>query len=314
MVLVTGANGFIGSALTERLQLDKRKTLAVSRSFNIDGNNEKYLKKIKGPDLKKDTDYSALLSNIEVLIHVAARVHVIKDRSVDSLSQFRLVNVEGTLNLAEQAKKAGVKRFIYISSIKVNGETTDGREPFTEEDIPNPADYYAISKAEAESGLKKIAENSAMETVIIRPSVVYGPNVKGNIERLSKLVALGFPLPFASIKNKRSMIAVDNLVDLIISCIDHVEARNQTFLASDGVDLSLSELITIMARVMNRNVRLFNVDPLILHRLLQVANKQSLSQRLLGNLQVSNKKSCRLLKWKPIVSVEEGFSKCFSSG
>lgn len=314
MVLVTGANGFIGSALTERLQLDKRKTLAISRSFNIDGNNEKYLKKIKGPDLKKDTDYSALLSNIEVLIHVAARVHVIKDRSVDSLSQFRLVNVEGTLNLAEQAKKAGVKRFIYISSIKVNGETTDGREPFTEEDIPNPADYYAISKAEAESGLKKIAENSAMETVIIRPSVVYGPNVKGNIERLSKLVALGFPLPFASIKNKRSMIAVDNLVDLIISCIDHVEARNQTFLASDGVDLSLSELITIMARVMNRNVRLFNVDPLILHRLLQVANKQSLSQRLLGNLQVSNKKSCRLLKWKPIVSVEEGFSKCFSSG
>jgi nucleoside-diphosphate-sugar epimerase len=245
---------------------------------------------------------------------VAARVHVIKDRSVDSLSQFRLVNVEGTLNLAEQAKKAGVKRFIYISSIKVNGETTDGREPFTEEDIPNPADYYAISKAEAESGLKKIAENSAMETVIIRPPVVYGPNVKGNIERLSKLVALGFPLPFASIKNKRSMIAVDNLVDLIISCIDHVEARNQTFLASDGVDLSLSELITIMARVMNRNVRLFNVDPLILHRLLQVANKQSLSQRLLGNLQVSNKKSCRLLKWKPIVSVEEGFSKCFSSG
>jgi nucleoside-diphosphate-sugar epimerase len=314
LVLVTGANGFIGSALTERLQLDKRKTLAISRSFNIDGNNEKYLKKIKGPDLKKDTDYSALLSNIEVLIHVAARVHVIKDRSVDSLSQFRLVNVEGTLNLAEQAKKAGVKRFIYISSIKVNGETTDGREPFTEEDIPNPADYYAISKAEAESGLKKIAENSAMETVIIRPSVVYGPNVKGNIERLSKLVALGFPLPFASIKNKRSMIAVDNLVDLIISCIDHVEARNQTFLASDGVDLSLSELITIMARVMNRNVRLFNVDPLILHRLLQVANKQSLSQRLLGNLQVSNKKSCRLLKWKPIVSVEEGFSKCFSSG
>ncbi len=314
MVLVTGANGFIGSALTERLQLDKRKTLAISRSFNIDGNNEKYLKKIKGPDLNKDTDYSALLSNIEVLIHVAARVHVIKDRSVDSLSQFRLVNVEGTLNLAEQAKKAGVKRFIYISSIKVNGETTDGREPFTEEDIPNPADYYAISKAEAESGLKKIAENSAMETVIIRPPVVYGPNVKGNIERLSKLVALGFPLPFASIKNKRSMIAVDNLVDLIISCIDHVEARNQTFLASDGVDLSLSELITIMARVMNRNVRLFNVDPLILHRLLQVANKQSLSQRLLGNLQVSNKKSCRLLKWKPIVSVEEGFSKCFSSG
>jgi len=234
-----------------------------------------------------------------------------KDEVSDPLAEYRRVNVDGTLNLARQAATAGVKRFIFISSIKVNGEQTPLGQPFTAEDTPAPEDAYGISKWEAEQGLLQLATETGMGVVIIRPPLVYGPGVKGNFANMIKLVAKGLPLPLGAIHNLRSLVSVDNLVDLIITCIDHPAATNQVFLAGDGQDLSTTELLRGVARAMGESSRLIPVPSSLLMLGATLSGKKAMAQRLLGSLQVDISKARHLLGWEPLISVEEGLRRCF---
>jgi nucleoside-diphosphate-sugar epimerase len=258
-----------------------------------------------------DTDWSTALTNQQVVIHAAARAHIMKDEVADPLAEYRRVNVDGTLNLARQAAAAGVKRFIFISSIKVNGEQTPLGQPFTADDTPAPEDAYGMSKWEAEQGLQQLASETGMEVVIIRPPLVYGPGVKGNFASMTKLVAKGLPLPLGAIHNQRSLVALDNLVDLIITCIDHPAAANQVFLAGDGQDLSTTELLRAVARAMGKPSRLIPVPSSLLMLGATLLGKKAVAQRLLGSLQVDIAKARNLLGWEPPVSVEEGLKRCF---
>ncbi len=234
-VLVTGANGFVGKPLCLALFEQGQALRAAVRSENVQVENCE-IGDIA--DISGQTDWRNALQGVKVVIHLAARVHVMKDASIDPLAEFRKINVEGTLNLAKQAAKAGVKRFIFISSIKVNGEHSDLDKPFTEADVANPQDAYGLSKYEAEQGLLLIAQQTGMEVVIIRPPLIYGPGVKANFKSMLHFVKRGIPLPFGNINNKRSFIYLGNLISLIMRCIDHPEAANQVFLVSDGDDLS----------------------------------------------------------------------------
>jgi nucleoside-diphosphate-sugar epimerase len=250
------------------------------------------------------TDWAEALANEQVVIHTAARAHIMKDEVPDPLAEYRKVNLEGTLNLARQAAQAGVKRFIFISSIKVNGEQTPLGKPFTPEDTPAPEDPYGISKYEAEQGLQQLAQETGMEVVIIRPPLVYGPGVKGNFASMVRLVEKGIPLPLGAIHNKRSLVALDNLVDLIITCIDHPAAANQVFLAGDGEDLSTTELLRGVANAMGKPARLIPVPAGVLMLGATVLGKKAMAQRLLGSLQVDISKAREVLGWEPVVSVE----------
>jgi nucleoside-diphosphate-sugar epimerase len=236
-----------------------------------------------------------------------------KDEVADPLAEYRRVNVDGTLNLARQAAAAGVKRFIFISSINVNGEQTSPFKPFTADDLVSPNDVTGISKWEAEQGLQQLAAETGMELVIIRPPLVYGPGVKGNFASMIKLVAKGLPLPLGAIHNQRSLVAVDNLVDLIITCIDHPAAANQVFLAGDGQDMSTTELLRGVARAMGKPSRLIPVPASLLMLGATVLGKKAMAQRLLGSLQVDISKARNLLGWEPPVSVDEGLKRCFSA-
>ncbi|GHD53890.1 hypothetical protein GCM10008110_27940 [Marinobacter persicus] len=249
----------------------------------------------------------------QVVAHTAARAHIMKDEVPDPLAEYRKVNVEGTLNLARQAAEAGVSRFIYISSIKVNGEQTPLGKPYTAEDVPAPEDPYGVSKLEAETGLHKIASETGMEVVIIRPPLVYGPGVKGNFASMIKLVEKGLPLPLGSIHNKRSLVALDNLVDLIITCIDHPAAANQVFLAGDGQDVSTTELLRGVGRAMGKPARLVPVPAGMLMFGAGLLGKKAVAHRLLGSLEVDISKARNLLGWEPPLSVEEGLRRCFVS-
>ena len=239
-ILLTGATGFLGSRLATTLysKPDVNLTAAVRRCFEI---LAAHIVEVQGLDA--NTDWSTALANQQVVIHAAARAHIMQDEVDDPLAEYRRVNVDGTLNLARQAAAAGVKRFIFISSIKVNGEQTPLGQPFTADDRPVPEDAYGISKWEAEQSLQQLAAKTGMELVVIRPPLVYGPGVKGNFASMIKLVAKGLPLPFGAIHNQRSLVAIDNLVDMIITCIVHPAAANQVFLAGDGHDLSTTELL-----------------------------------------------------------------------
>jgi nucleoside-diphosphate-sugar epimerase len=261
--------------------------------------------------LDANTNWLATLTNQQVVIHAAARAHIMKDEVSDPLTEYRCVNVDGTLNLARQAAAMGVKRFIFISSIKVNGELTHPGKAFTEEDLAAPEDAYGISKWEAEQGLWQIQRETGMEVVIIRPPLVFGPGVKGNFASMIRLVEKGLPLPLGAIDNQRSLVALDNLVDLIITCIDHPAAANQVFLAGDGEDLSTTELLRGVARAMGKPARLIPVPPSLLMLGATVLGKKAVAQRLLGSLQVDISKARRLLGWQPPVSVEEGLRRCF---
>ena len=246
-----------------------------------------------------------------VVVHAAARVHIMRDIVSDPLLEYRKVNVDGTLNLARQSARAGVERFVFISSIKVNGEETVVGHAFRPEDEAKPVDPYGISKWEAEQGLRKIAKETGMEVVIIRPPLVYGPGVKGNFANLIKLVRKGLPLPLGAIHNRRSMIALDNLVDLIITCIDHPNAANQVFLASDGQDLSTTELLQGLAQAMGRSSRLLPVPGALLSLAATILGKKPVVDRLLGSLQVDISKTRELLDWTPPISVDDGLRRCF---
>lgn len=253
-----------------------------------------------------ETQWSEALLGIVTVVHLAARVHVMNDASENPMVEFRRINVAGTLNLARQAAAAGVKRFVFISSVKVNGERTAPGRPFTETDAPNPQDAYGQSKHEAEQGLRLMAEDTGMEVVIIRPPLVYGPGVKANFAALMRAVQRGWPLPLGAVHNQRSLVALDNLVDFIVTCITHPKAANQTFLVSDGQDLSTTELVRGMAKAAGVPARLLPVPVWALQAAGALLGKGDAVQRLCGNLQVDISKARQLLGWVPPVSVEEG--------
>jgi nucleoside-diphosphate-sugar epimerase len=283
-IAVTGATGFIGSALVAKL---------AARQFDV---------------------HRVLRSSVEIagahcVIHCAARAHIMRDEALDPLTEYRLVNVQGTLNFARQAAGAGVRRFVFISSIGVNGTFTHGSRRFARDEVSAPTEDYAISKWEAEQGLWEIASQTGMEVVVVRPPLVYGPGVKGNFARLLDLVRSGVPLPLAAVNNRRSFIGLDNLVDLLIRCVDHPKAAGQTLLVSDGQDLSTPELLRMIANAMGRPARLFPV-PLPLLRLAgRALGRLNEVDRLVGSLQVDSSATRELLGWTPPVSVEEGIKR-----
>ena len=309
-ILVTGSSGFVGSALvpvllcqhyevTAVVRREQDKSQAGSNSFVV-GN------------IDAITKWSKALHGADVVIHLAARVHAIGKHESEDIKEFRRVNTDGTLNLARQAAENGVKRFVYLSTIKVNGEATAPGRPFTSNDLAAPQDPYGISKHEAEVGLRALAQETKMQVVIIRPPLVYGPGAKGNFNTLMKIVARSLPLPFASIRNRRSLVGIDNLVNLISTCIEHPSAANETFLASDAEDLSTPELIRRMARAMDRPARLFPVPPVLLSNAATLVGKGDVALRLCGSLQVDISKSSELLGWKPTVSVDEALKKALN--
>lgn len=303
-ILITGASGFIGSAVLEKLAvragIDLVTTVRNPVSVLPVSEHSLHVCALDG-----DTDWHQALKGVDVIIHCAARVHVMSEDYSDPLTEFRRVNVDGTLNLARQAVSAGVNRFIFVSSIKVNGEKTLPGRPFKADDNPAPVDPYGISKLEAEQGLQALAEETGMELVVIRPVLVYGPGVKANMLSMMRWLIKGVPLPFGSIHNQRSLVALDNLVDLIVTCIDHSAAANQTFLVSDGEDLSSSVLLRKMAVALGKPVRLLRVPSWLLEAGALVLGKQALAQRLCGSLQVDISKTRDLLGWAPPVCVDE---------
>lgn len=307
-ILLTGATGFVGKRLVD--QIYRRDPFRLTCTVRHRGwtacGNELVVNSLDG-----NTDWSEALADQSVVIHTAARAHIMKDEVTDPLKEYRRVNVDGTLNLARQAAASGIQRFVFISSIKVNGEQTSAGRLFTCDDTPAPEDPYGISKFEAEKGLEQIALETGMEAVIIRPPLVYGAGVKGNFASMAKLVGKGVPLPLGAIHNKRSLVSLDNLVDLIITCIDHPAAANQVFLAGDGEDLSTSELLRRVGTAMGRPARLLPVPAGLLQFGATVLGKKAMAQRLLGSLQVDISKARDLLGWVPPLSVDEGLKRCF---
>ncbi len=307
-ILLTGASGFVGRAVQARLLIDGEHALRVALRRQAHA-SPVVLESIAAPALCFDSDWSSAVDSIGAVIHCAARVHVMSDTASDPLVEFRKVNVEGSLNLARQAAAAGVKRFIFISSIKVNGEGTELGNPYKADDAPTPMDPYGISKMEAEQGLRALATATDMEVVIIRPVLVYGPGVKANFMNMMRWLHKGIPLPFGAIHNQRSLVALDNLVDLIVTCIDYPAAANQTFLVSDGEDLSTSELLRRMASALGKPARLLPVPSWLLEAGAKMLGKSALSQRLCGSLHVDISKTRELLNWTPPVSVDEALRK-----
>jgi nucleoside-diphosphate-sugar epimerase len=304
-ILVTGASGFVGSALYRRLIRDGRNVFGLARSLN-----EEDKKFIKGDILSiRETDLSRCRPG--VVIHCAGLTKSPAKAAYDKKSQLHAVNVEGALNVARQASLLKCKRFIFMSSVKVNGEGTSSGQPFTLHDPPAPLDAYGKSKWEAEKRLIDFTRQKGMELVIIRSPLIYGSQVTGNFAALAKLVELGIPLPLAKIKNKRSLIGIDNLVDLIATCIDHPNAANQVFFASDGQDLSTPELVRGMAKAMERSSVLFLCPPKVLFVAALIIGKADLAEKLLGSLQVDISKAKHMLGWSPPVSVQDGLNRCF---
>jgi nucleoside-diphosphate-sugar epimerase len=309
-VLVTGASGFIGRALSSTLLAQGHAVSALVRSADSIPKSEGLrVVEVKGLDL--NTDLLPAVRAQQVVVHTAARTHIMKDDSPDPLMEYRRVNVTSTLNIARKAAEAGVNRFIFISSIKVNGEHTLLGQPFSERNVPAPEDAYGISKYEAEQGLLQIGAETGLEIVIIRPPLVYGAGVKGNFSTIIKFVNKGIPLPLGATENKRSFIALDNLLDLIITCFDHPLAANQVFLAGDGEDLSTTELLQSVAKAAGLSSRLFPVPTSILMLAASIVGKKAVAQRLLSSLQIDISKARDLLGWTPPLSIDEGLRRCF---
>lgn len=307
-VMVTGATGFLGSHLLQSLRLlDKITPIPCIRQAKPE--DATLLDSVCVGDISSMTNWSAALVDVKVVIHAAALAHVKKSKARDARLAYRHVNVEGTLNLAAQAAEVGVKRFIFISSIGVNGQVSTF--PFQASDIVGPAEPYALSKWEAEMGLWEIQRKTGMEIVVIRPPLIYGHNAPGNFGSLVRWVDKGLPLPLGAIDNKRSLVGIDNLVHLITRCINHPAAANQVFLAGDGEDLSTSQLLRKVAIALGRPSRLLPVPAPLLHFAALLLGRKLMAQRLLGSLQVDIDKTCELLNWNPPYTVDEGLKRCF---
>ncbi|MDZ7662819.1 SDR family oxidoreductase [Thiohalophilus sp.] len=306
-ILLTGATGFIGKALAGKiLEQNSHSLVAVVRNNNrVDFPSSVKLAHVA--DIALKSDWSSALSGMDIVIHLAARAHVINDNGNNSLSELRRVNIDGTLNLARQAAAAGVKRFVFLSSIGVNGNSNI--KPFTEADSPGPVEPYAQSKLEAEEALQQLSTKTGMEIVIIRPPLVYGPGAPGNFGKLLEWVARGVPLPLGSTHNLRSYVGLDNLVDFIVTCIDHPAAANEVFLVSDGEDLSTTELLRRTAVVMGKPARLVPIPPRLLAISAAALGKRDLARRLLGSLRVDISKAREVLGWEPPISVDEGLKR-----
>lgn len=302
-ILVTGASGFVGNFVCTELS---RLNHNVVRTYRAQQDIPFGMKSVFINSLENDVNWSNALEAVDIVIHLAARVHVMHEFVIDPLAEFRKVNVKGTLLLAIQSAKAGIKRFIFISSVKVNGELTSLGKPFTENDPVNPQDAYALSKFEAEQGLLKIAQQTGMQVVIIRPPLVYGPGVKANFASMIRTLKRRLPLPFGKIYNKRSFLYIDNLVSLIVRCIDHPAAANQIFLISDGVDLSTTELLLECAGALGVKAKLLPIPQRWIEVGAKLVGRHNMVQRLCGNLQVDISKANDLLGWTPPVSVKEG--------
>lgn len=302
-ILLTGGSGFLGTAL---LQSDFfKQALVVGRT------RPKQCRKFSLVNLDASCVLTDTLRDIDIVVHVAARAHVMNEKSVNPLDVYRDINTLATLNLAEQAARAGVKRFIFISTIKVLGNQTVRGRRFTNEDPLNPQDPYSISKAEAEMGLKKIMDQSDMEVVIIRPPLVYGQGVKGNFASLLKLTSLSVPLPFGAIENRRSLVSVENLVDLICTCLDHPNAKNQTFLVSDDYDMSTPELYRLLAKTGGYNSRVFWLPRSLLWLGLSLIGKKGVYERLFGSMEVDIDFTKSHLNWKPPFKVKDSIVNCW---
>lgn len=301
-VLVTGASGFVGRALCAELMVRGHRVAAVIRQSS--GNMPPASRYAVMGHLDEYTDWRAELAGADSVIHLAARVHLMQDSAADPLGEYRRINVALTLNLARQAATAGVRRFIFVSSIKVNGEGTVAGRPYTAEDEPHPSDFYGISKLEAEQGLVKLSGETGMEVVIIRPVLVYGPGVKANFGAMMRCVYKGVPLPLGALSGRRSLVSLDNLVDLIVICLRHRAAANQVFLVSDGEDLTVTELLRRCAAALGRPARLIPVPVPMLRFVGYMVGKQPVIRRLCDPLQVDISKTRRLLGWEPPVSVD----------
>jgi len=297
-VLVTGANGFVGQRLGDCLDRSNWEVIrAVREATNTDD--------VSVGDIGVSTDWSRALAGVDAVVHLAARAHVMRDAAADPLEEYRRVNVAGSLNLARQAAAAGVRRFVYLSSTKVNGESTEPGSPFTADGRAAPEDAYGKSKQEAEQDLRALAATTGMEVVIIRPPLVYGPGVKANFLAMLRWLYRGIPLPLGAIHNKRSLVGLDNLVDLIVTCLAHPAAANQTFLVSDGEDLSTADLLRRAAAALGCTARLLPVPPTWLEVGASLIGKRAVAQRLVGSLQVDMAKTCGLLGWAPPVTVDQ---------
>lgn len=305
-ILITGADGFVGRATSAAAILRGLSVLAATRKGSVfsDGTPNAAVGEIDG-----DTIWGPFLSGCHAVVHLAARVHVMTDVADDPLAEFRRINVRGTLNLARQAAAAGVRRFIFVSSIKVNGEATELGRPFCAQDTPYPMDAYAVSKLEAECGLQEIARETGMQVVIVRPPLVYGPGVKANFATMLRWVGYGIPLPLGAIPNQRSLVALDNLVDFIMTCLTHPAAANETFLVSDGDDVSTSELLRRMGRAMGRQARLLPIPVSWLYGVAALLGKREVIRRLCDTLQVDIEKNRQLLQWTPPLTMEQGLKK-----
>lgn len=308
MILVTGGTGFVGTAVLCKLAEDGTHPIrAAVRKSNaaVPGGVEKVIVEA----LTANTDWTAALATVNAVVHCAARVHIMDDTAQNPLDEFRRVNVHGTLALARQAAAAGVQRFIFISSIKVNGEMTELGAPFTADDVPLPIDPYGVSKLEAEQGLRELEAETGMEVVIIRPPLIYGPGVKANFSAMMRWLARGIPLPLGAIHNQRSLVALDNMVDLIVTCLRHPDAAGQTFLVSDGQDTSTTELLQRMAHAMGQRAHLIPVPAGMLKLGAKLIGKPDIAQRLCGSLQVDIQKTRRILGWTPPLTLDQGLQK-----
>lgn len=313
-LLITGATGFVGKALCEAANYFGAHVRAASRqSFDFGAGIENSVipdlggignLSINAPEVLRNA-----VKDVDVVVHLAARVHVMHESEADAMGAYRRVNVDGTLQLARAAAAAGVRRFVYLSSIKVNGESTELDHPFAADDTTRPEDPYGVSKLEAEQALIKLTQSTGMELVIIRPPLVYGPGVGANFAAMMRWLSYRLPLPLGSMQNRRSMVGLDNLTDLILRCCYHPAAAGQVFLVSDGHDVSVSDLLRRIARLMKLPNRLIPIPMPVIRFIAILLGKRAVAQRLCGSLQVDIEKTRRLLGWNPPVSLDAGLKK-----